>query len=71
MNVIEAVKLAKEGKKIRCKDWGDKNFIFMKSTVCTSVLYRRIDQIEDKVACFHDWEILSNDWEIYKENNNE
>ncbi len=72
MNIIEAVSLAKEGKKVRRKEW-----FYISATVCNYVygikgsydekyiIYQHVDGAkEDESARFHANDILANDWEV-------
>jgi hypothetical protein len=61
MNIIEAVKLAKKGNKIRCKWWFYQNYIFEGEK---GVLYKNIGTKDIEVATFSDLEVLDDTWEI-------
>jgi len=72
MNIIEAVKLPKEGKKIRIKDWYfmDKehcNYVYatkqMNGDYLGLCLHMEGTRHED-VAKFIESEVLSKDWEV-------
>ena len=66
MNIIEAVKLAKKGNKIRCKRWYYQNYIYERN----GSLYKFIGGAERPVlykepkAKFSDLDVLDDTWEI-------
>lgn len=64
MNIIEAVKLAREGKKIRLKGWNKSVYIYLKYPETEMTIYKYIDAETERVAAFYDYQILSDDWEI-------
>jgi hypothetical protein len=65
MNIIEAIKLAREGNKIRIKGWHNTIYIYVKYPETEITLYKYIDaQTPERVASFYEGDILSEDWEI-------
>lgn len=75
MNIIEAVKAAYEGKRIRRKDW-----FFIDKEACVYIYGHRslngeitnlIEHIEgskeEKFASFLDKDILADDWEVLED----
>jgi hypothetical protein len=64
MNIIEAIKLAQNGKKIRHKDWYPTVYIYKKYNE-EITLYKYVDAYtREEVATFYETHILSDDWEI-------
>lgn len=65
MNIIEALKLAKSGEKVRIKGWWATDYIYKKAG--TSLLFQYVNEEKDKIATFYDYQILSDDWEILED----
>jgi len=65
MNLIEALELTLEGKKVRKRDWKNKNFI------CSILEYGLYDEnyMEYKliISCYND--LFEDEWEEYTEQN--
>lgn len=67
MNIIEAVRLAQIGKKIRNTDWDENTFIYL--SINPGVLYwtRRKDVHDYQIPYVPTCGDFSDDWEIYEE----
>jgi hypothetical protein len=65
MDIIQAIKMAKGGLKMRCKSWIAEDFIYIHPN--SNLVLKSTDISDDKIATFYTHEFLSDEWEILEE----
>lgn len=65
MNIIEALKLAKSGEKVRIKEWWATHYIYKKAG--SDLLFKYVNEEKDEIATFYAYQILSDNWEILED----